>query len=59
MWQVSLLAVKNEFVQHVAVKALVLISEFVFATVSNIRSGFAEVMLMLSLCILYDIYDSL
>ncbi|CAK8562352.1 unnamed protein product [Lathyrus sativus] len=29
---VNLLAVKNEFVQHVAVKALVLISEFVFAT---------------------------
>ncbi|CAL5197659.1 unnamed protein product [Lathyrus oleraceus] len=32
---VNLLAVKNEFVQHVAVKALVLISEFVFATGNN------------------------
>ncbi|CAI8609207.1 unnamed protein product [Vicia faba] len=32
---VNLLAVKNEFVQHVAVNALVLISEFVFATGNN------------------------
>jgi len=33
MWQVNLLTVKSEFVQHVAVNALVLISEFVSSTV--------------------------
>lgn len=35
MWQVILLNVKSEFVQHVAVNALVLTSQFVSSTVWN------------------------
>ena len=59
MWQVNLLAVENQFVQHVAVNVVVLISKFMFTSVCYIRSGFYEVMLILCLCIVYDIYDSL
>jgi hypothetical protein len=40
---VNLLTVKSEFVQHVAVNALVLTSEFVSTTVWN--NGFSEFML--------------